>query len=324
MILYYSAMRVEYVAFDSLGVKSSCVRVKTGDCDIVIDPGIASETGSFPLTSSEKMVLRRRYEGAIRDACSKSEIIVLTHYHYDHHIPDQDLYRGKVLLVKDPENYINRSQRVRARSLLEGLEAEVKVADGKTFRFGSTKISFSKPVWHGTEGTNLGYVLSVEVEHKGEKLLHTSDVDGPVLKETTDMIVEADPDILILDGPPTYLLGYIMAYYNLARSILNICRILEETETHLFILDHHALRDYRYMDLLHEVYRKAEASGVSLYTVAELMGEKPKVLEGYLRNGPTRWRTWKSFRKEDIIKVLENAVENGLVKGEWLEKAREL
>ncbi|KYH39597.1 MAG: hypothetical protein AYL32_015590 [Candidatus Bathyarchaeota archaeon B26-2] len=317
-------MRVEYVAFDSFGVKSSCVKIETGDCVIVIDPGIASETGSFPLTPDEKRSLRRRYEGAIRHACSESEVIVLTHYHYDHHIPDRRLYKDKTLLVKDPWNFINRSQKGRAEALLDDLEADIRIADGKAFNFGSTRVLFSKPLWHGTEGTSLGYVLTVEVQHKGEKILYTSDVDGPVLKETTDIIVDANPNVIILDGPPTYLLGYIMAYYNLARSILNICRLLEETETDLFILDHHALRDYRYMDLLQEAYEKAEVLGKSLCTVAELLGERPKVLEGYDKNGPTRWRTWRPFGKREIIDVLKNAVENKLVHREWLKKAREL
>ncbi|RLI37902.1 hypothetical protein DRO55_00160 [Candidatus Bathyarchaeota archaeon] len=317
-------MIVDYVAFDSLGVKSSCVRVETGDCTIVVDPGIASETGSFPLTRAEKARLRRFYEEAIREACSSSDVIILTHYHYDHHIPDRSLYEGKTLLVKDPENNINRSQRGRARNLLDGLDADVKVADGETFRFGSTVVSFSRPIWHGTEGTNLGYIVMVKIEDGDRSLLHTSDVDGPVLKETTDAIVGANPDILILDGPPTYLLGYIMAYYNLARSIINIVKIMEETNTELFILDHHVVRDYRYPDLLSEVYKKADALGKRLSTVAELLNRRPMVLEGYERNGPTRWRDWKPFTKADMVEVLRNAVENGLVDAEWLEMAEEL
>ncbi len=317
-------MMVDYVAFDSLGVKSSCVRVKTGDCTIVVDPGIASETGSFPLTGAEKARLRRFYEEAIREACSSSDIIILTHYHYDHHIPDRSLYEGKILLVKDPKNNINRSQMGRARNLLDGLDADIKIADGETFRFGSTVISFSRPVWHGTEGTNLGYIVMVKIEDGDKSLLHTSDVDGPVLKETTDAIIGANPDILILDGPPTYLLGYIMAYYNLARSIINIVRIMEETNTELFILDHHVVRDYRYLDLLSEVYKKADALGKRLSTVAELLNRRPMVLEGYERNGPTKWKGWKPFTKVDMIEVLRNAVENGLVGAEWLEMAEEL
>ncbi len=317
-------MKIELVAFDSLGVKSSCFKVETEDCVIVVDPGIASETGSFPLTRDEKIFLRRKYEADIREACSSSEVIIITHYHYDHHIPDRSLYDGKTVLIKDPNAMINRSQKSRASKLLIGLNADVRVADGKTFTLGSTKIEFSSPLWHGTEGTNLGYVIMVTIQDGDKKLLYTSDVDGPVLKETTDFIVKINPDILVLDGPPTYLLGYIVAYYNLARSIINICRILEETETETFILDHHAVRDYRYPDLLYEVYRKAEDLDRRVYTVAELLDGRTKVLEAYERNGPTRWRSWKPFRKEDIVDVLRNAAENGLVPWRWVDEALNL
>ena len=314
-------MDLRYVAFDSLGVKSSCFQIYTGDQIITVDPGIASETGSFPLTVAEKIQLRKLYEERIRKACSDSDLIILTHYHYDHHIPDKSLYEGKNVLLKDPYNFINRSQKVRAQNLLEGLDAKISIADGRTFRINSTRISFSKPVWHGTEGTGLGYVIMVRIEHKGETLLYTSDVDGPVLKKTAELIIESKPDILILDGPPTYILGYIMSYYNLARSILNIIRILKETETTLLILDHHIVRDYRYRDLMVEAYEKADSMGRHLYTVAELLGRKPMVLEGYLRNGPTKWKIWKQFRKSDMLNVLSNAVENKLLESSWLREA---
>lgn len=317
-------MKIEYVAFDSFGIKSSCLKIKTEDCNVTIDPGIASETGSFPLTPEEKRYLRRKYETSIREACSSSEVIILTHYHYDHHIPDPELYEGKTLLIKDAKNNVNRSQKGRAERLLTDVKADVKVADGREFKFGSTGIFFSKPFWHGTEGTSLGYVLMVTVQEEDKRLLYTSDVDGPVLEDVTDAIVEVNPDVLVLDGPPTYLLGYIMAYYNLARSIINICRILRETDSHFYILDHHVVRDYRYPDLLYEVYREAKRSDKTVCTAAELLGRKPKVLEGFEKNGATRWRSWKRFKKEDMIEVLRNAVENDLIQKKWLERAENL
>jgi len=47
-------MKINFVAFDSLGVKSSCVQVKTKDITITIDPGIADEVDSFPLPRKER------------------------------------------------------------------------------------------------------------------------------------------------------------------------------------------------------------------------------------------------------------------------------
>lgn len=321
-VLDWLDVKTEWVAFDSFGVKSDCFTIETKDCKICVDPGVARETGSFPFSREERSRLRDHYETKIRKACSESNVVILTHYHYDHHIPDPEMYEGKTLLIKDPENNINKSQRKRAMGLLEDLKADIHVADGESFEFGATKISFSKPVWHGVQDTKLGYVLMAKFQKNGESLLYTSDVDGPLLKETTDWIVNENPNILIVDGPPTYLLGFIMAYYNLARSILNLCEIIDRTNPKFILLDHHLVRDYRYPDLLYEVYRKAEKLDRKVCTAAELIGGKTKVLEGYEMNGATKWKRWERFTKKDMINVLENAVENNLVEKNWLERAK--
>jgi len=317
-------LRVRYIAFDSYGVKSSCIRVETRDATIVVDPGVASERPSFPLPGEERRALRRRYEAEIRRACSDADVVVITHYHYDHHIPDQELYRGKRLLIKDPEHSINRSQRWRAGRLLEGLEADVEVADGEAFTIGSTEIRFSKPHWHGVEDSKLGYVIMVTIDDGERRLLHTSDVDGPVLREVADEIIEIDPDILIIDGPPTYLLGFIFAYYNLARSIVNLCRIIEESRAETIVLDHHLVRDYRYPELLHLVYLKARELDRRVCTAAELMGLRPKALEAYEAHGPTRWRDWSRLDCCDVLRILEEAVEKGLIEEGWVSHLRDV
>lgn len=317
-------MKIDLVAFDSYGVKSSCLKIKTEDVIIIVDPGIASEASSFPLPREERRRLRRHYVAEIRRACLEADVVVLTHYHYDHHIPDQELYQGKRLLVKDPFRNINRSQRWRAGHLLEGLEANVEVADGECFIFGSTEIAFSEPLWHGVEETRLGHIIMAKISDGDETLLYTSDVDGPILRETTETIIETHPDILILDGPPTYLLGYIFAYHNLARAVINICHIIEELRAGLIVLDHHTTRDYRYRDFLCEVYKKAREVDGRVLTAAELRGWRPMVLRGYEKHGPTRWKAWKPFDREKLLDSLERAVEGGLLGDEWLEEARAL
>jgi hypothetical protein len=232
------------------------------------------------------------------------------------------MYEGKTLLIKDPKNKINKSQRGRAKELLEGLKADIRIADGESFRFGGTEISFSKPLWHGIANTPLGYVLMVNVQDKKKTILHTSDIHGGVSDEVTKLIIKKSPDILIADGPPTYLLGFIMAYYNLARSILNFCKILERIDSEIIVLDHHLVRDYRYPDLLCEVYQKSKEVNKKVCTVAELLGKKTKVLEAYARYGPTRWKSWERFRKEDMVNVIKNAVENKLIEKKWLKEVK--
>ena len=76
----------------------------------------------------------------------------------------------------------------------------MEVADGGCFTYGSTEVRFSRPHWHGVEGSKLGYVLMVTIDDGEERLLHTSDMDGPVLREVTEEIIEVDPHLLIVDG----------------------------------------------------------------------------------------------------------------------------
>ncbi|MDI6639749.1 MAG: MBL fold metallo-hydrolase [Methanocellales archaeon] len=130
---------LEFVAFDSFGVKSMCTKIVSEDLRILIDPGIAIETNSFPLPLLDRMMLVRRYERKIKNAVKDCDVIILTHYHYDHHIPEGDLYRGKRLLVKHPTENINKSQKNRARYLLSQVNAEISHADSHEFNFGNTK-----------------------------------------------------------------------------------------------------------------------------------------------------------------------------------------
>ncbi|MPW39562.1 MULTISPECIES: MBL fold metallo-hydrolase [Thermococcus] len=84
------------VWFDSLGSKSSCVFVKTPDISILIDPGVAIMHPSFPATEEEKIEWLIEGEKAIKKASEKADIIVISHYHYDHYFPsDLDMYGEK-------------------------------------------------------------------------------------------------------------------------------------------------------------------------------------------------------------------------------------
>ncbi len=301
-------MKIDLVAFDSFGIKSMCTRVETKDITVTIDPGIAVETGSFPLPDDEKIRLIIEYEEAIRKSCEISDVIVITHYHYDHHMPvaDEKMYGDKILLIKDPLRYINKSQRWRASEfldLVEGMAKEIKIADRQSIKFGDTKLDFSRPLWHGVENSKLGYVLMLAIEEE-EKMLFSSDISGPIIEEYASMIIEEKPDILILDGPPTYILGYIMSYKNLARAISNIEKIVGKIDGKV-ILDHHLMRDYRYRDLLKIVYDKVAELEKEVLSAAEAKGEAPMVLKGVKKYGTTKWESWNPITREKLKKMLE-------------------
>jgi len=155
---------------------------------------------------------------------------------------------------------------------------EVVFADGREFEFGETKVKITPPLFHGAEYDRVGWVIGIVVERRGKKVVYASDLQGPIIEDYAHWLIQEDPDLLILDGPPTYLLGYMLNLTNLNRAIDNLCAILRNTNRGLIIYDHHPLREARYRERLDRVYRMAEAEG-RLFTAAEWLGEEPLVLK---------------------------------------------
>lgn len=119
-------MGIEYkpIWFDSLGAKSSCILVKTDSVTILIDPGVAIMHRTFPAPSTVKYEWCVEGYEAILDAATIADVVVITHYHYDHFIDfEERVYRGKIVLAKNPNLYINDSQRNRALSFFKHLYA---------------------------------------------------------------------------------------------------------------------------------------------------------------------------------------------------------
>lgn len=340
------------VWFDSFGAKSSCTLVKTPDVSVLIDPGAAIMQPSFPASWADKIRWLSEAEATIRRAKEEAEVVVVTHYHYDHYTRDPAFYEGKLLLAKNPNEYINDSQRGRAEGLFRGLwrhfhekkleealkqkeekeypnpldelkhsmsmdfgdyaerrrellkkgmkwfrkraknwnswlripeleskKLTVKFADGKSFRFGNTKIKCTRPLFHGIEFSRVGWVFALTVQHRSEKLLYSSDLDGPIIEDYADWIIKENPSILILDGPMTYMFGYLLTRITLNRVVSNVCRIIEEADVSLVIFDHHLPREPKFKQRLRRVYELAAEKEKKVITAAEYLGKKPKVLE---------------------------------------------
>jgi len=275
-------MKIIPLAFDSLGVRSTATWVET-DRKILIDPGAALGPLRYSLPPS-KIEYRRLEELArvIISYAEKSDILIVSHYHYDHHFPEQDFYEGKILLIKDPKNKINYSQKQRGKEflgLLDNKPQRIEFADGKEFEFGKTRLKFSPPFFHGKEYSKLGYVLITSVSYQGEKLLHASDIQGPQTKTTTDWIISENPDVLILSGYPTLLMGWRFSKFGLMESNQNLIKILSQTKVNTVILDHHLVRDLHYLNKIEEVLKTAEKLKKKVITAAEFLGKKPDFLE---------------------------------------------
>jgi len=280
-------MSVRPLAFDSFGVRSMATHVETGDLKVLVDPAVALGPSRYKLPPHPLEIERLKETWAdVKKFASESDVLIITHFHYDHHNPEEpEVYRDKILYIKDPETNINKSQIGRSSYFLKrikGLPGSVETADGREFHHGATTIRFSPAVCHGTN-PRLGYVVEVSISFDDEKVVHTSDVEGPSLEEQTAFILEEDPDLLILDGPMTYMLGFRYSAISLASSIANINRIITETSVSTVILDHHFMRDLDYEKRAADVRRCAEEHGVKVITAAEYAGREADILEARRR-----------------------------------------
>jgi len=271
------------LAFDSFGVRSMATFVETSDLKILIDPGVSLAPLRYGL-EPHPLELQRLDETweTIKQYAEDSDVLIVTHYHYDHHDPNHpELYKAKRVFIKHPTENINKSQKSRAAFFLEaikGLPKKIEISDGNTFLLGKTRIAFSKAVCHGTN-PRLGYVTEVSIKSNNEKFLHTSDVEGPSLEEQIKFILKEKPDVLFVDGPMTYMLGYRYSFKSLEISNNNLVKAMREAGLQTLVLDHHFLRDLKYKTRIKPVYEAAEKYDVKVLTAAEFCGRKIEMLE---------------------------------------------
>lgn len=278
--------------------------VETKDVKILIDPGVslAPMRYGLPPHALELKKLDEDWEKIVNLA-SDSDILIITHYHYDHHNPWEDLeiYKNKIILIKNPTEKINFSQKGRAKYFLEkikNLPKKLEFCDGKEFKFGETRIKFSKPVFHGTN-PKLGYVTEVLIEDDEYKFLHTSDVEGPSQKEQVDFILENKPNLIFLDGPLSYII-YRFGVENLEASIQNMIKIIEACPLENLVIDHHFLRDLEWKEKIKKVYEFAEKKKVKVQCVAEFLGKPVEMLEARRKELYKRYPSMKYESKRKI------------------------
>ena len=88
---------VKPLAFDSFGVRSMATFVATEDIAVLIDPGVslASSRYKLPPHPIEEQRLNETWTD-IKEHASRSDVLIVTHYHYDHYDPEEpELYKDK-------------------------------------------------------------------------------------------------------------------------------------------------------------------------------------------------------------------------------------
>ena len=270
-------MEVKPLFSDSMGVRSMATLVDTGGEKIFIDASAALGPSRYGLPPHEmEWEALKNAKEEIRKIAMECNIFVITHYHYDHYDPDEEFYEGKKIFAKRIDKNINRSQKERGMYFKQLFEdrAEIIYCDSQEYEMNGAIMKFSPPFPHGPEGIRLGYVVMVSLE-AGKKILFASDVQGPVYEGARDYIIEETPDLLIMDGPPSYFLGWRFSQENLRKAEENLMKIMENVDCQL-ILDHHLLRDIKYRERMKNLY---EIYGERIKTFAEWNGMENNLLE---------------------------------------------
>jgi len=274
-------MEIVPIAFDSMGVRSMATFVKTKDVAITIDPSVSLAPSRYGLPP-HKIEIEQMEEKwrEIKGFVEKSDVIIITHYHYDHHNPEEvEIFEGKKLLLKHPKDKINRSQIERAEYFLERLKnvkVEIDFCDAKKYEFDNTFVEISKPVFHGAN-QKLGFVLEVFVSDGKNSFLFSSDVEGPLHADQTEFILQRRPEIVFIDGPMSYMLGYRFSKASLEKAVENLKKISEVSRE--IVLDHHLLRDINWRNQISELFVHAEQFSTEIKSAAEFRGVEENLLE---------------------------------------------
>jgi predicted metallo-beta-lactamase superfamily hydrolase len=304
-------IRVTPLAAESFGVRSMCTFVETPDVKVLLDAGVSlcpNRFGLPPHPLEFRTIAKLRT--CIAEAADKAEVVTISHYHFDHHTPSfedwvvnwteanetaRQIYQAKTVLMKNPREKINASQRERAWLFQRtgGKHAkQLEAADGKEFTFGKdTLLRFSEPVSHGPEDSMLGWVIMTLIECNGERFMFAPDVQGPMSTHTLELIKAAEPQVIMVGGPPFYLSSFRVDEAQLQTGLKNLTSVVENVP--LTILEHHALRDEFWQQKIKPVYDIALKTGHEVMTAAEFIGQENTFLESkrkqlYLDNPPSK------------------------------------
>jgi predicted metallo-beta-lactamase superfamily hydrolase len=205
-------MHVEILGAESLGVRGlSCV-VEVEDHKIVIDPGLALGYQRYGLLPHPAQVaigeqVRRKILAALEDATD----VVMSHFHGDHvPLPNANPYQLQAQQVvplcrtarfwaKGPKGLSHNMLR-RKESLREVLGRELLNAEEQQ----DGPLAFSPSVPHGERHGRLGTVMMTRIKSEDSVFVHASDIqllDG----EAVSLILDWQPDIVLVGGPPLYL-----------------------------------------------------------------------------------------------------------------------
>jgi predicted metallo-beta-lactamase superfamily hydrolase len=319
-------IKVTPLAAESLGVRSMCTYVETADVKILLDAGVSLCPNRFGLPPHpQEFKAMEESRKRIAEAAEKTEIITISHYHFDHHTPSfedwlcnwtardetaRQIYADKTVLMKNPKEKINCSQRQRGwmfQKTSGKYAKKLENAEGRTLIFSDTVVRFSEPVFHGSENSFLGYVLMAVVESQGEKFMFAPDVQGPMSTYTQTVIIQEKPQLLMIGGPPLYLAGLKVDEEQAQAGLKNLQETIETVPQ--IILEHHILRDEKWREKTANVFNMAYKVRHTVLTAAEFLGKENAFLEAgrkrlFIEDPPSRdFEKWMRLNDEKMRQV---------------------
>lgn len=271
-------MRIKILASDSMGVRSTCSYIETNEFSILIDPSCALgplREGFYPHILEIKN-LCAKWE-IIKEYLKKTDILIFTHYHYDHHNPREIyLYKGKKIFLKDYKE-LNKRQRIRGEkffSLLKEEGIEIEIGDEGFYKKNDVKIYFSKPLPHG-KSKRQGSVLGVGIKEGNEGFFYTSDIQGYINDSLKEILYKVTPTIIFMDGPSFYMYSKDEKERLCFEIIEKITEIRKEIgEFKILILDHHSMRGKEWESIYSFMKEKIQKLEVELICAAEYEGKE--------------------------------------------------
>ena len=272
-----------------------CTYVETPSLHILLDAGVSLCPSRFrlpPHPQEFQAIIEAREN--IAEHAEKADAVTISHYHFDHHTPSfedwlcnwtdaetaRHIYEGKLVLAKDYGQNVNASQRRRGWVFekTSGKHAKrIEPVDGRELFFGETRVKFSRPVFHGSPNTPLGWVIMTTIEHEDERMLFASDVQGPLDNSTLQTILDEKPQLAIIGGPPLYLADFRVDEKQLAQGLRNLETLAKNIP--LIIVEHHLLRDAEWRGWTKLALESALKKGNRIVTAAEFLGREDNLLE---------------------------------------------
>ena len=272
-------MQIRILGAESLGVRGlSCV-VEVEDRKIVIDPGLALGYQRHGLLPHPTQVaigeqVRRKILAELKDATD----VVMSHFHGDHvPLPNANPYQLKAqqaaplcrtaqFWIKGPQGLSDNMLR-RREPLGKVLGRSLPNVEGQ----GDGLLAFSLPVPHGRPHTKLGTVMMTRIKDEDTVFVHASDIQL-LNGEAVSLILDWQPDIVLVGGPPLYLPWLSSKHREMAWK--NARQLARHVDT--LILDHHLLRCEEGISWLH---RLSSETGHRVICAADFMGCPRRLLE---------------------------------------------